>query len=175
MDEDAAPRQLLLVCGSTREGSSNLVVLRAVQELRLPGVRADLYDGLVGLPAFVPGQEPVPGPVTDLLARIARADAVLISTPEYAGSLPGSLKNLLDWTVGGGELYAKPVAWLDVSNPGRGEGARAQLKVVLGYVGARIVEEACVHVEIDRAEDRTSEPSGERPRLARAVEALLAP
>lgn len=174
MDAAAAPRQLLLICGSTRQGSSNLVALRAVQELGLPGVDTDLYDDLVALPAFVPGQDPAPAPVPDLLARISGADAVLISTPEYAGSLPGSLKNLLDWTVGGGELYDKPVAWLDVANPGRGAGARAQLGVVLGYVGARIVEEACVHVEVDRADGRTSVPAGERARLARAVEALLA-
>jgi NAD(P)H-dependent FMN reductase len=173
VDDEAAPRQLLLVCGSTREGSANLVVLRAVQELGLPGVRADLYDALVELPAFVPGEQPAPAAVHDLLGRITHADAVLFSTPEYAGSLPGSLKNLLDWTVGGGELYDKPVAWLDVANPGRGEGARTQLRVVLGYVGARIVEDACVHVEMERHEGRTSVPSGERSRLARAVEVLL--
>jgi len=40
----------------------------------------------------------------------------LFCTPEYAGALPGSFKNLLDWTVGGGEIYGKPVAWIDVSS-----------------------------------------------------------
>ena len=58
-----------------------------------------------------------------LRRQLADADAVLFCTPEYAGTLPGSLKNLLDWTVGGGELYGKPVAWINVANPGRGDGA----------------------------------------------------
>jgi hypothetical protein len=45
------------------------------------------------------------------------------------------MKNLLDWPVGGDQLYEEPVAWLDVANPGRGDGARAQLRAVIGYVG----------------------------------------
>jgi NAD(P)H-dependent FMN reductase len=171
---EASPAQVLLICGSTREGSSNRAVLEAVHRLDLPGVRIDLYDGLSQLPAFVPGEQSVPEPVSDLLGRITRADAVLLSTPEYAGSLPGSLKNLLDWTVGGGELFTKPVAWLDVANPGRGEGARAQLRVVLGYVGARIVDAACVHIGVERRDERITVPSGEHSRLAGAIAALLA-
>jgi NAD(P)H-dependent FMN reductase len=115
----------------------------------------------------------VPAPVADLLDRIRSADAVLICTPEYAGGLPGSLKNLLDWTVGGGELYEKPVAWLDVANPGRGEGARAQLAVVLGYVGARIVQEACVHVPVERNADGVAVAPGAQPELVQAVTVLL--
>jgi NAD(P)H-dependent FMN reductase len=164
---------LLLICGSTRAGSSNFAAMRAVHELDLPGVRTDLYESLRELPAFVPDEQPVPAPVTDLLGRIRAADAVLICTPEYAGGLPGSLKNLLDWTVGGGELYEKPVAWLDVANPGRGEGARAQLAVVLRYVGARVVSDACVHVEVERDEHRVRVAPASLPDLERAVTALL--
>ena len=61
---------------------------------------------------------------------------MLFCTPEYAGTLPGSLKNLLDWTVGGGQFYGKPVAWLNVAAPNRGLGAQETLASVLGYVGA---------------------------------------
>ena len=141
----------LLISGSTRSGSSNTLVLRTLDELDHPGVTTELYDGLTALPAFVPDSDPLPPAVSELLQRIEKADAVVFSTPEYAGGLPGTLKNLLDWTVGGGQMYRKPVAWLDVANPGRGEGARAQLSTVLGYVGARIVEPACIHVTLDRA------------------------
>jgi NAD(P)H-dependent FMN reductase len=145
-----------------------------VHELGLPGVRTDLYDSLPDLPAFIPDQQPVPGAVADLLGRTGAADAVLICTPEYAGGLPGSLKNLLDWTVGGGELYDKPVAWLDVANPGRGEGARSQLSVVLAYVGARIVRDACVHIELERTGGASTVAPTERPTLIKAVETLIA-
>src|SRR4051794_18403425 len=58
---------------------------------------------MVDLPAFVPADDALPPPVVDLLTRIDNADAVVVSTPEYAGGLPGSLKNLLDRTVGGGQ------------------------------------------------------------------------
>jgi NAD(P)H-dependent FMN reductase len=167
------PARLLLICGSTRAGSSNVAVLRAVRALDLPALSTDLYESLRELPAFVPDEQPVPEPVADLLSRISAADAVLICTPEYAGGLPGSLKNLLDWTVGGGELYEKPVAWLDVANPGRGEGARAQLAVVLGYVGARIVHEACLHLALERTGDVVRIAPAAQPELVGALRALL--
>src|SRR3954454_24369251 len=119
--------RLLLVCGSTREGSSNALALQGLHEAGHAGVTTDYYTGLRTIPAFVPGEEPVPLAVRDLLDRLNAASAVEFSTPEYAGGLPGAFKNLLDWTVGGGELYGKPVAWLDVANPGRGTGARPPL------------------------------------------------
>lgn len=174
MTREPTDVRVLLLCGSTRPGSSNLAVLRAVAEQRLDGLEAELYEGLTGLPAFVPEQRPLPPPVTDLLARITAADAVLISTPEYAGGLPGSLKNLLDWAVGGGELYGKPVAWLDVANPGRGAGARAQLVTVLGYVGAQVVEEACVHLPMQRDGDVVTLDPAAAPQLRNALELLAA-
>ena len=147
---DATTARILLVSGSTRSGSTNTALLRTAREAPPAGVEAELYEDLAGLPHFNPDDdvEPLPPAVADVRARIAAADAVLFCTPEYAGALPGSFKNLLDWTVGGGQLYGKPVAWLDVANPGRGGGARAQLRTVLGYVGARVLEAACVHVTL---------------------------
>ena len=73
------------------------------------------------LPHFNPDDDrdddPVHPAVADLRRHIAEADAILICTPEYAGALPGSLKNLLEWTVGDGGTYRKPVAWINVSGP----------------------------------------------------------
>ena len=82
------------------------------------------------------------------------ADAILFCTPEYTGSLPGSFKNLLDWTVGGGETYGKAVGWINVSGaaaPTGGAGAHDALRSVLGYTGADIVESACVRIPVSRA------------------------
>ena len=104
------------------------------------------------LPAFNPDDD-VERPhcaVAGLRQQLAAADAVLFCTPEYAGTLPGSLKNLLDWTVGSGELYGKPVAWINVANPGRGEGAQAALATVLGYVGAVVIDSACARLPVGR-------------------------
>lgn len=82
------------------------------------------------------------------------ADAVLICTPEYAGALPGALKNLLEWTVGNAGTYRKPVAWINASGRGAPTGAadaHDSLRKVMGYVGAEIVEAACVRIPVARA------------------------
>ncbi|WP_346536207.1 NAD(P)H-dependent oxidoreductase [Micromonospora sp. DPT] len=149
MPQDA---RILLVPGSTRAGSTNTATLRTAPALTVPGVSTTLYDALRELPAFDPDQvdEPPP-PVVALRAALADADAVLFCTPEYAGTLPGSFKNLLDWTVGNGDLYGRPVAWVTVAAPGRGAGAEQTLRMVLGYLGADIVEPACVRLPVPRA------------------------
>jgi chromate reductase len=144
--------RILLISGSTRGGSGNTAALRTARELVPDGVTAELYDGLAALPAFNPDldRDPPPPAVGELRARIAAADAVLFCTPEYAGTLPGSLKNLLDWTVGGGEMYGKPVGWINVAAEGRGTGAEEHLAIVLGYVSAVAVEAACVRLPVPR-------------------------
>ncbi|MBL7498555.1 NAD(P)H-dependent oxidoreductase [Frankia sp. CNm7] len=168
---------MLLVSGSTRGGSTNTAALRTARAAAPDGVIAELYEDLARLPAFVPDdREPDHPAVTELSRRIKAADAVLFCTPEYAGSLPGSLKNLLDWTVGGGELYGKPVAWINVAAEGRGGGADAALATVLGYVGAVVVTPGPVRVFVAR---ETVGPDGlvgdERVRAALAeVLALVA-
>lgn len=116
------------------------------------GVHAVVYDGLAVLPAFNPDDDhaPLPAAVLALRAAIDTADGLVFCTPEYAGALPGSFKNLLDWTVGGTEIAGKPVAWLNVAAEGRGLRAHESLAVVLSYLGATIVDSACGHLFIGR-------------------------
>ncbi len=141
-----------MVSGSLRRASTNTAVLRTAQAVAPPGMDLVLYEGLSELPHFNPDDEEAGGiaEVEQLRAAIRAADAVLISTPEYAGDLPGSFKNVLDWAVGDdqpGSMYGKPVAWINCSQRGAAD-AHAALRRVLGYVGARIVEEACVAVPV---------------------------
>jgi chromate reductase, NAD(P)H dehydrogenase (quinone) len=145
--------RVLLVSGSTRRGSTNTAALSAAATAAPGRVTTVLYDGLADLPAFNPDDDGdrLPEAVAGLRRQIADADAVIFCTPEYAGTLPGSFKNLLDWTVGGGEIYGKPVAWINVAASGRGKGAEATLALVLGYVGAVIVDAACRRIQVDRA------------------------
>ena len=142
--------QVLLLCGSVREGSSNEAMLRLVQEVAGGADSAVFYEGLGELPHFNPDLDvdPLPKAVSELRSAIADADAVLVCTPEYAGTLPGSFKNLLDWTVGGTEICDKPTGWINAANPGRGEGAVATLRLVLEYTGAAIAEDACVRIAL---------------------------
>jgi chromate reductase len=169
--------RVLGVTGSTRGGSGNTAALRTARLVAPSGVAVDLYEGLADLPAFSPDATG-PNPAVDRLrAELASADAVLFCTPEYAGSMPGSLKNLLDWTVGTADLYEKPVAWFTVAAEGRGLGAEAQLATVLGYVGASVVEAACVRVPVARDSiglDGTVADETVRDRFAEALAALAA-
>ena len=144
--------RVLLVSGSTRNGSANTAALVTAAELAPERITPVLYEGLADLPAFNPDHDGdlLPSAAAGLRREIAAAAAVLFCTPEYAGTLPGSFKNLLDWTVGGGELYEKPVAWLNVAAPGRGGGAAATLASVLSYVSATVIDSACRDIPVPR-------------------------
>ncbi|GLY01293.1 NADPH-dependent FMN reductase [Actinoplanes sp. NBRC 101535] len=140
--------RVLLIPGSTRDGSLHTSALRTAAHLAPEGIAALLYGGLTGLPAFVPG-DPGPPPVAELRRLIAEADALMFSTPQYAGSLPGSLKNLLDWLVDGGDLARKPAAWLSVVPPGQDDGACEALEAVLGHGDARLLKAACIRLPLE--------------------------
>lgn len=148
------PVSILLISGSTRRASTNTAALLTAATVAPAGIRTEVHGELAELPAFNPDDDqesvPLPAAVARLRERIDAADGVLLCTPEYAGTLPGSFKNLLDWTVGGGQLYGKPVAVLNVAAPGRGDGAQATLRVVLGYVTAEISEGASVRLTVPR-------------------------
>ncbi|MEY2616468.1 MAG: hypothetical protein QOH78_2241 [Verrucomicrobiota bacterium] len=91
--------RILAISGSLRSTSSNTTVLRAAQILAPPGVEVILYESLGVLPHFNPdldGDEP-PQLVLELRSEVGLADGLLISSPEYAHGVPGSLKNALDW------------------------------------------------------------------------------
>ena len=136
-------------------GSVNAAVLRTAAELLPPPHEARMFEGLGELPMFNPDldREPLPAPVVALRAAIAEASALLFSTPEYAGAMPGALKNLLEWTVGGVEIGGKPTGWLNPSTgPTGAAGTYASLGVVLRYTDAAVVDAACVTVPVVRAQ-----------------------
>jgi chromate reductase, NAD(P)H dehydrogenase (quinone) len=171
--------RILLVSGSTRSGSGNTAALRTLREVAPRTVTAVLYEGLSDLPAFNPDddREPLPAAAGQLRRAIAEADAVVFCTPEYAGSLPGSFKNLLDWTVGGGEMYGKPAAWINVAAPGRGAGAEESLASVLGYVGAEIIDKACRRISLARqavGADGLVRDAAFRAEAARVIDDIVA-
>jgi chromate reductase, NAD(P)H dehydrogenase (quinone) len=129
---------ILTVSGSTRQQSTNSAACRTAVSCAPSGLTVTAYTSLAALPHFDPDLDPdlgesgreiaLPSPVAAMRSLIATADAVLFCTPEYAGTLPGSFKNLLDWTVGATVLTAKPVAWIGVAaDPRRGSGAHATL------------------------------------------------
>ena len=144
---DAGPVTVLGIAGSFRHGSLNRLLLRCAEALSPDGVVFDLYDGLEAVPHFSEDLEGdrTPASVRELRARIGRADAVLVATPEYNGSVPGVLKNGLDWAsrpVGASVLADKPAAVVGAS-PGRFGAQRAQADVrkVLTAIGAGVLDQ----------------------------------
>jgi chromate reductase len=177
--------KVLLISGSLRGGSTNSATLRTAAALAPAGTRAEIYDGMGRLPHFNPDDDPADGvgldaEVAALRAALGAADALLLSTPEYAGALPGSFKNLLDWTVGGGQMDAMPTAWINVSGaaaPSGGADAHDSLRKVLGFTGAQIVKDACLRLPLARGdvgEDSLIAPDEARTAIVGALTALAA-
>ncbi|WP_245300171.1 NADPH-dependent FMN reductase [Methylocystis bryophila] len=150
--ETTARPRLVLISGSLRGGSVNSAVISTAAALAPSEVGTLIYRRMADLPHFNPDddREPLPEPVSDLRRTLNDACAVLVSTPEYAGSLPGSFKNLLDWTVGGASLYERPVGWINPSALGGSEDTYRALRIVLERAGAEIVAGACKDIPTPR-------------------------
>jgi len=137
---------VLAISGSLRSRSHNSGLIRAVAANAPADVEVEIYGGLASLPPYNEdldtGAPPVP--VTELRRLTAQADALLISTPEYNGTIPGQLKQLIDWAsrpYGQSALSGKPVAVVGVSLAEYGAlWAQDHLKKALGIAGARVTE-----------------------------------
>lgn len=130
--------KIIAICGSLRAQSSNLALLRAAATI---AAEVEIYEGLANLPHFNPdddaeGATPPPA-IAGLRAMLGSADGILISSPEYAHGVPGSLKNMLDWLVSDGALVDKPVALINASPVG-GEFARDSLVETLRTMNWRV-------------------------------------
>jgi NAD(P)H-dependent FMN reductase len=139
----------LLVCGSLQRDSANRRLLEAFASIAAGRVEATWEPSVGALPGFNPDLgDDVPREVLELRARVAAADAVVFSVPEYAASLPGMLKNALDWLVGSGELYEKPVAVMSTGTMG-GEHVLPAMVLTLGFQGVALA--GTLGVEAPRA------------------------
>jgi chromate reductase len=143
---------LLLISGSLRDGSTNTALLRTARAI---DPDAELFEAMGSLPLYSPDDDgdDLPAAVRELRGATDRAEALLVCTPEYAGALPGAFKNLLEWLVGGGEAYRKPIAWINVAGPASPTGAadaHESLRKVVGYLSMEIVEDACVRIPVAR-------------------------
>jgi chromate reductase, NAD(P)H dehydrogenase (quinone) len=173
--------QILGISGSLRRDSHNRRLLLEAAELLPAGVEFELFAGLKAVPPYDEDDdlEQAPEAVVALREAIAGADAVLIATPEYNGSVPGQLKNAIDWASrprGVASLLGKPVAVIGASTGGfGGVWAQAELRKVLGTAGARVVQNE--HA-VPRAHERLSEHGrlvhDDREQLEGLLEALLA-
>jgi chromate reductase, NAD(P)H dehydrogenase (quinone) len=138
--------RVLGISGSLRRDSHNTTLLRAAAELLPPSAELEIFDGLKAVEPYDQDDDVGGGPdgARRLREAIASADAVLIATPEYNSSIPGQLKNALDWASrpkGGNALWGKPVAVVGASTGMFGAvWAQAEVRKALGASGARVIE-----------------------------------
>jgi chromate reductase, NAD(P)H dehydrogenase (quinone) len=138
--------RVLAISGSLRSDSHNTRLLRAAAELAPSLAKLELFEGLKGVPPYDEDDDGdlAPEGARRLREAIAEADAVLIATPEYNSSIPGQLKNALDWAsrpFPDNVLRNKPVAVIGASTGMFGAvWAQADVRKVLGAIGARVVE-----------------------------------
>ena len=147
--------RILGISGSLRRDSHNTRMLRGAAALLPEGVELELFGQLGAIPPFSEDDEHETPPAVAALKRaIAGADAVLVATPEYNGSIPGVLKNALDWVsrpVAENPLRGKPVAVIGASTSLFGAvWAQAETRKVLSTIGARVVDR---EIPIAQAED----------------------
>jgi chromate reductase len=138
--------KILGISGSLRRGSHNRKLLRAAGKALPPGVELVEWDGLATLPAFDEDLEPdPPAAVKEFLAAVEGADALLIATPEYNASLPGALKNAIDWAsrpFPDNVLRDKPAAVIGASTGLFGAvWAQAEVRKTLKASGADVLED----------------------------------
>jgi len=173
--------KVLAISGSLRPDSYNTKLLRVAEELLPPDVELELYDGLKAVPPYDDEDdvEPAPPAVAALRQALANADGVLIATPEYNSSVPGQLKNALDWVsrpLMKNPLRNKPVVVVGASTGAFGAvWAQGELRKVLSAIGARVVdaEVAVGHAHTRFDEDGRLTDESLQEQLQESIDALL--
>ncbi len=173
--------KVLAISGSLRRDSYNTKLLRAAEELFPPEVEVEIWEGLKAVPPYDEDDdvEAAPAAVAALRAAIAGADAVLFATPEYNSSIPGQLKNAIDWVsrpLVTSPLRNKPVAVVGASSGAFGAvWSQAELRKVLAATGARVVD---ADVAVGHAATKFDEEGHlvdeANEQLAEVVDSLLA-
>ena len=173
--------RVLGISGSLRRDSYNTKLLRAAEELLPPGVELEVWDELKAVPPFDEDDElgPAPAAVASLRDAVAAVDAIMVATPEYNASIPGQLKNAVDWLsrpAATTPLRNKPALVVGASTGAFGAvWAQAELRKVLATAGARVVEaELAVGHAPTRFDDSGAFVDEDlRDELGEALEVLL--
>ena len=134
-------KKVFAICGSTREHSANLVILQYIAAVISNEFDVEIYEGLSALPHFNPDhdKETAPPIVEELRTKIKNADGVIICTPEYVFSLPGALKNAIEWCVSTTVFSEKPVALITAS--ASGVKAHESLQMIMKTIYADVRQE----------------------------------
>jgi NAD(P)H-dependent FMN reductase len=139
--------KILAISGSARRLSTNTALLRALQAVAPESIVIDVFDGIGNLPVFSPDLDAdPPESVRRFKQALLASDGVLIASPEYVRSIPGGLKNAIDWLVSGDQVVGKPMALVHASH--RGDDMLKNLRTVLATVSANFNEGLLLRVPV---------------------------
>jgi len=160
--------RLLGLSGSTRQASTNTALLRALQAVAPNRIRLDVYDRIGSLPVFSPDLEgaATPPAVQEFIRRVHACDGLILSSPEYVRSIPGGLKNAIDWLVSTHHVIDKPIALVHASH--RGDDMLQVLRIVLATISTNFNPEIFFRLSpLDQTPDGIAQIVGASPnRLA---------
>ncbi len=131
---DSEFMKILAISGSARRDSTNTAMLQAIREVAAPGFDIRVFHDIAALPVFSPDleRENTPGIVRDFMKAVEANDGLIVSSPEYVRTLPGGLKNAIDWLVSAEVIVYKPVVLAHASH--RGDDMLATLRNVMSTV-----------------------------------------
>ncbi|MDR9760804.1 NADPH-dependent FMN reductase [Rhizobium redzepovicii] len=170
--------KILAISGSARRDSTNTAMLRAVRAVAPSDIEIAIFDGVGGLPVFSPDLEgeALPAAVRHFVAMIAGSDGVIIASPEYVRSIPGGLKNAIDWLVSGEQIVHKPVALLHASH--RGDDMLEGLRTILATITDRFAADIFLRLPLMKLEPaevlRAVETAENRSRVQAYLQAFSA-
>ncbi|WP_092039285.1 NADPH-dependent FMN reductase [Methylobacterium pseudosasicola] len=162
--------RLLALSGSTRRASTNTALLRALQAVAPTRMRIDVYDRVGSLPVFSPDLE---GPLTpvavqDFMQSVHACDGMILSSPEYVRSIPGGLKNAIDWLVATHHVIDKPIALVHASQ--RGDDMLQVMRTVLATISTNFNPEIFFRLSLlNETPDGIAQIVGAPPTRSAAV------
>ncbi|QKK19165.1 NADPH-dependent FMN reductase [Rhizobium indicum] len=170
--------KILAISGSARRNSTNTAMLQAVRAVAPSEIEVSIFDGVGRLPVFSPDLEGehLPEVVWDFIDAIAKSDGVIIASPEYVRSIPGGLKNAIDWLVSRDEIVHKPIALLHASH--RGDDMLAGLRKILETITDRFAGDIFLQLPLMKLEPaevfRTVETAENRSKVQAYLQAFSA-
>lgn len=160
--------KLLAISGSARAQSTNTALLRVLASIAPPSMAIEVFAGIGDLPVFSPDREgnATPEAVRAFQQKIAEADGLIISSPEYVRTLPGGLKNAIDWLVSGEHVIGKPIVLAHASH--RGDDMLQALRIVLSTISSNFNPGIFLRIPLmkQRPEDIAKSVSQPANRLA---------
>lgn len=165
-------KKILAICGSTRKESANLQLLKKISNITSDIYEVSIFEGIAELPHFNPDldNENPPKEISDFRENISNSDGVIICTPEYVFSIPGSLKNAIEWCVSTNIFSNKPIGIITAS--ASGDKGHEELQLIMRTLECKFDAKTAIQVKAIKGKIHKSEGITDTDTLGK-IEAFL--